>query len=125
MKFGWHRDQLGRATAGVAIEFNDGISAYINKINRAGGIYGRKIRRIMYNDGLKPERTLTETKHLIDEDKVFALIGYASTPGANKILSLVNEKRVPVIAPYSGAGFLRDAKERYVFNIKSGYSDQN
>jgi branched-chain amino acid transport system substrate-binding protein len=110
-------------TVGVAEEFNRGITAYLNKIN-ATGIYGRKIKRIIYNDSYEPEKTLAETKKLIEVDKVFALIGYASTPGTNAILPLINQTRIPVIAPYSGADFLRDSKQVSIFNIKAGYQDQ-
>lgn len=111
-------------TAGIAEEFNSGIEAYINKINRSGGIYGRKLRRIVYNDSYEPERTLVETRRLIDRDRVFALIGYASTPGVKKVLPLISDRKIPLIAPYSGAKFLREAKQKFVFNIKAGYSDQ-
>jgi len=115
---------LTRKKAGIGEEFNAGITAYINKINRSGGIHGRKIKRLLYNDSYEPEHTLIETKRLVDQDKVFALIGYASTPGVKKILPFIENKKVPVIAPYSGANILREGKEKNIFNIKAGYTDQ-
>src|ERR1051326_442992 len=64
---------LSGKTAGIAVEFNDGITAYLNKINRAGGIYGRKIVREIHDDGYEPERTYSTTQNLIDKRHVFAL----------------------------------------------------
>jgi branched-chain amino acid transport system substrate-binding protein len=52
---------LTGATVGVAEEFNAGISAYFAKVNKSGGVFGRQIKRLMYNDGYEPEVTLKET----------------------------------------------------------------
>ena len=114
---------LGKSR-GVAEEFNSGITAYINKINWGGGIYGRRISRIVYNDTYVPELTLIQTRRLVNEDHVFALIGYASTPGTLEILSLINLAGIPLIAPFSGAQYLRDPSEKHIFNYKVGYADQ-
>jgi branched-chain amino acid transport system substrate-binding protein len=115
---------LEGATIGIAEEFNSGLEAFFVKINKTGGVHGRKIRRIELNDAYVPERTIENTRRLIEKEKVFALIGYASTPGVNAILPLINEKKIPLIAPYSGSESLRRSQERHVFNIKSGYQDQ-
>jgi len=115
---------LTRKTAGIGEEFNAGITAYVNKINNSGGIYGRKIKRIIYNDSYEPDRTFIQAKRLIENDKVFALIGFGSTPGVLRVLPFADKKKVPLIAPFSGANLLRQASAKSVFNIKAGYADQ-
>ena len=57
-----------------------GLQAYFNKINSAGGINGRRIRLLTRDDGYEPIRAIDHTRHLIDKEKVFMLIGEVGTP---------------------------------------------
>jgi len=58
------------------LAMRESITAYFDQINKAGGINGRKIELIALDDGYETERTLANTKTLIQEKQVFALIGY-------------------------------------------------
>ncbi|HON56526.1 MAG TPA: ABC transporter substrate-binding protein, partial [bacterium] len=60
-----------------------GYEAYIKKINDAGGINGKKIRTIFYDDGYESDKCVVNTKKLIEEDKVFVLTSYVGMPTTN------------------------------------------
>src|SRR5437016_1992965 len=64
----------------LGIQMRNGVSAYLDYVNAQGGVHGRKIELITLDDGYEPARTVPNTKKLIDEHKVFALIGYVGTP---------------------------------------------
>ena len=59
-----------------------GIVAAFNEINAKGGVNGRKLQLISRDDGYDPDRSVAQTLHLIEDDKVFALIGAVGTPTA-------------------------------------------
>ena len=57
-----------------------GIQAAFDEINKKGGAHGRKLKLISVDDSYEPDRSIAQTKKLIEEDKVFALIGAVGTP---------------------------------------------
>lgn len=99
----------------------DGALVYFRYINSKGGIRGKKIRLISYNDGYKPGTCLENTNKLISQDKVFVLFGFVGTPTSRVAVPIATEKKVPYFAPYTGAEFLRNPLNRQVFNIRASY----
>lgn len=114
LALGGHAGYLGTQTL-------HGAMAYIRHVNASGGIHGRKIHVIAYDDGYDPPRCVTNTQKLIIEDKVFALFGYVGTPTTVKILPLVDEARIPVVGMFTGANALREPHNRYVINVRASY----
>ncbi len=98
-----------------------GAMAYIHYINDLGGVHGRKIRVISYDDGYDPPRCLLNTQKLIIEDKVFALFCYVGTPTTVKIIPLVQEARIPLVGMFTGAYALREPLSRYLINVRASY----
>ncbi len=98
-----------------------GALAYLNHINAAGGIYGRKIKIISYDDGYDPPRCVTNTQKLIVDDQVFALFCYVGTPTTVKILPLIEEAQIPVLGMFTGANALREPLNRYLINVRASY----
>jgi branched-chain amino acid transport system substrate-binding protein len=98
-----------------------GALSYINFINEQGGIHGRKIRLIAYDDGYDPHRCVFNTQKLINEDKVFVLFNYVGTPTSVKIIPIVEEARIPLLGLFTGANALRDPFKRYIFNVRASY----
>jgi ABC-type branched-subunit amino acid transport system substrate-binding protein len=75
----------------------DVLQAYFAEINRSGGIYNRKIElRLMYGDTTS---TLTNMKHLIDDEQVFAIVSGLTAGTKESIAALSQEKEVPFIGP--------------------------
>jgi ABC-type branched-subunit amino acid transport system substrate-binding protein len=101
-----------------------GASIYFDKINAAGGVHGRKIRVVSYDDGYEPRNTVENTRRLISDDKVFALFGYVGTPTAKAIMPLIGQEKVVFFGPFTGAEFLRNPVNRYVFNVRGSYFDE-
>ncbi|MDJ0782157.1 MAG: ABC transporter substrate-binding protein [Desulfosarcinaceae bacterium] len=98
-----------------------GAMAYIRHINAAGGIHGRRLKVIAYDDGYDPPRCLYNTQRLLIEDQVFALFCYVGTPTTVKILPLVAEARIPLVGMFTGANALREPLQPYVINVRASY----
>jgi ABC-type branched-subunit amino acid transport system substrate-binding protein len=98
-----------------------GILAAFDAANRTGGISGRKLELKSLDDGYEPEKTVEATKRILDEDKVFALVGAVGTPTSKAGQPIATAEKVPFIGPFTGAEFLRNPYNRYVVNIRSSY----
>ena len=92
----------------LGIQMRNGVSAYLDYVNAQGGVHGRKIELITLDDGYEPARTVPNTKKLIDEHKVFALIGYVGTPTSVPAIPVFTEAKVP----FFGQLLRRDRQDR-------------
>jgi branched-chain amino acid transport system substrate-binding protein len=101
-----------------------GILAAFEDANRGGGISGRKLELKSRDDGYEPEKTVDATKAILDEDKVFALVGAVGTPTSKASQPIATAAKVPFIGPFTGAEFLRDPYNRYVVNVRSSYFEE-
>lgn len=108
----------------LGIEMRLGAQLYFDWVNAQGGVNGRRIELKSYDDGYEPERTVANTKKLIDQDKVFALFGYVGTPTSNAALPLFSDARVPFLGAFTGAESLRAPFNRMVFNVRASYFDE-
>lgn len=119
---------MSNALSGPAAELGSrvkaGVNVYFNKVNAAGGVNGRKIKLISYDDAYEPGKCTAYTSRLIDTDNVFALLGYVGTPTATAALPLVNEAGIPFLGPLTGAEFLRNPVNKFVFNVRASYFDE-
>jgi len=98
-----------------------GITAAFDEVNRKGGVHGRKLTLVSRDDGYEPDRSIVETRKLIEADKVFALIGAVGTPTSKATQPITTAAKVPFIGPFTGAAFLRDPKLDNVINVRAGY----
>jgi branched-chain amino acid transport system substrate-binding protein len=101
-----------------------GILAAFDEANRSGGIAGRTLELQARDDGYEPEKTVAATKQILDDDKVFAMIGAVGTPTSKASQPLATEAKVPFIGPFTGAEFLRNPFDRYVINIRASYFEE-
>src|SRR3954464_3535781 len=91
---------LTGAAAQLGIQMRNGVKAYFDSVNERGGVNGRKLELVTLDDGYEPARTVPNTKKLIDEHKVFALIGYVGTPTSVPVVPIISEAKVPFIGPF-------------------------
>jgi branched-chain amino acid transport system substrate-binding protein len=110
--------------AQLGIQMRNGIKAYLDSVNAQGGVNGRKIELTTLDDGYEPARTVPNTKKLIEQDKVFALIGYVGTPTSVPAVPVFTEAKVPFIGPFTGAESLRAPFNRYIFHVRASYYDE-
>lgn len=106
----------------LGTDMRRGILAAFDEANRAGGIAGRKLKLISYDDGYEPSRSIAQVKKLIEDDKVFALIGPVGTPTSKATQPIATEAKVPFIGPFTGAGFLRNARLGNIVNVRATYA---
>ncbi len=98
-----------------------GIEAAFHEANREGGVHGRELKLKALDDGYETEFAATNTKHLIENEKVFALIGAVGTPTSRAASPLARSAGVPFLAPFTGAEFLRDRELDNVLNVRASY----
>jgi branched-chain amino acid transport system substrate-binding protein len=98
-----------------------GILAAFAEINGKGGVHGRTLELISRDDGYDPDRSIVQTVKLIDDDRVFALIGAVGTPTSTVTVPIAKARNVPFIGPFTGAGFLRAPDLQNVVNIRASY----
>jgi len=85
-------------------------AAYFKMVNDAGGINGRKVTFISYDDGYSPPKTVEQVRKLVESDEVFAIYQVVGTPGNSAIQKYLNQKKVPQIFIGSGATKWADPK---------------
>ena len=116
---------LSGATKENGRQMNLGINAAFAKANDEGGIDGRLLKLITYDDGYEPSRTLEGMKQLYERDQVFGFIGNTGTPTAAVSVPYALEHHTLFFAPYTGANVVRhDPPDRYVFNYKPSYVEE-
>ncbi len=102
-----------------------GIQAAFAEANRAGGVHDRRLELTSLDDTYEPELAIANTTTLIEDDEVFALIGAVGTPTSRSATPVAAAAKVPYIAPFTGAAFLRDAERLpNVVNMRSSYNQE-
>src|SRR4051812_19004497 len=107
--------------AALGTGMRTGLQAAFDEINSKGGVHGRKLKLNSVNDGYEPDRAIAATKKLIEEDKVFALVGAVGTPTSAAAQPIATAAKVPFIGAFTGAGFLRNPKLDNVINVRASY----
>jgi branched-chain amino acid transport system substrate-binding protein len=85
-------------------------TAYFNMINAAGGINGRKIKFISYDDGYQPPKTVEMVRKLVESDEVLMIFQLLGTPTNIAIQKYLNQKQIPQLFIFSGASRFGDPK---------------
>jgi len=113
---------LSGPASALGLGMKAGMNAAFEEINKKGGIHGRKLKLNSVDDGYEPEKSIVATKKLIEEDKVFALVGPVGTPTSAATQPIATAAKVPFVGAFTGAGFLRDAaKFDNVINVRASY----
>lgn len=99
-----------------------GIQAAFEEANRNGGVNGRKLELKSYNDSYEPDTSIQAVKKLINDDKVFGLIGPVGTPTSKATQPIATKAKVPFIGPFTGAGFLRNHELGNIVNVRATYA---
>jgi ABC-type branched-subunit amino acid transport system substrate-binding protein len=86
-------------------------AAYFKKVNAEGGINGRKINFISYDDGYSPPKTVEQARKLVESDEVLFVFSSLGTPTNSAIQKYMNAKKVPHLFVASGATKWNDPKD--------------
>jgi branched-chain amino acid transport system substrate-binding protein len=85
--------------------------AYFNKVNAEGGINGRKINFVSYDDGYSPPKTVEQARKLVESDEVLFIFNSLGTPPNSAIQKYMNSKKVPQLFVATGATKWNDPRE--------------
>jgi branched-chain amino acid transport system substrate-binding protein len=84
------------------------ISAYYRMVNDRGGVNGRKINFISADDGYSPPKTVEQTRRLVEQDQVLAIVGSLGSPTNASVQRYLNDRKVPQLFLFTGAARFRD-----------------
>ena len=123
IKIGMSNAETGRIAL-LGIEIRQGCEAYFARVNKEGGVAGRRLVLVNYDDRYEPVETVSNAERLIDRDKVFALLDFLGTPTCRAILPMVNEANIVLMGPITGAAIFRQPLQRLIFNTRASYGEE-
>jgi branched-chain amino acid transport system substrate-binding protein len=100
-----------------------GAKAYFDLINEEGGVHGRKLKLIAYDDSYDPAKTEACFQRLMDQ-KVFALGFFVGTPTAVKYVPMAEGEKIPLVGLFTGAQTLYTPLRHWVINVRASYFDE-
>ena len=100
-----------------------GANAYFLHVNKNNTLKNIKIDLIVYDDKYEPDLTIENVKKLIEKN-VFAFFGLVGTPTVKNILPILRNAEIPLIAPFTGASFLRNKEGVDIVNFRSSYKEE-
>lgn len=100
-----------------------GAKAYFDLINEEGGVHGRKLKLISYDDSYDPAKTEACFQRLMDQ-KVFALGFFVGTPTVVKYVPMAETNKIPVVGLFTGAQTLYEPLRHWVVNVRASYFDE-
>ena len=110
----------GPVAAGVKENF-EGAKLWIDHVNAQGGVNGQKVELISLDDKFDPKMAAENAKKLITEHNVIALFMNRGTPHTEAIRPLLDEHKVPLVAPSTGAMILHKPVHPWIFNVRATY----
>ena len=110
--------------AQLGIQMRNGIQSYFALVNEKGGVNGRKLELVTEDDQYESKVAPVASRKLIEEHKVFALLGYVGTPTGVQHLPVTTAAKVPLVGMFTGAEALRVPMNRYVFHVRASYYDE-
>jgi hypothetical protein len=98
------------ASGQLGSELYRGALAYFAELNADGGVAGRRVRMLAYDDGYTPARAIDNTIALIEQDRVPLLFGYVGTPTVTRVLPLLKRYEDQYISSAGLRGFVMAAR---------------
>jgi len=100
-----------------------GAQAYFQLVNDEGGINGRKLKLVSFNDDYNPEKAEACWNRLMLE-KPFSLGFFVGTPTAVKYVPLAEKSQIPIVGLFTGAQTLYTPMRHWVMNVRASYFDE-
>ncbi len=99
-----------------------GLQTYFDYVNAHGGVAGKKVKLVSYDDGYQPSQTTALVKKLVYEDHVFAIVGSVGTPTNGAVYQTLNDSGVPLVAMSTGSPIFYAPTRKFVFPAWPLYS---
>jgi branched-chain amino acid transport system substrate-binding protein len=100
-----------------------GATVYLHAINDEGGVFGRKIQLLAFDDSYDPEKAPGCFKRMTKEG-VFGLGFFVGTPTAKVYVPMAQDEKIPVVGLFTGAQMLYEPLKHYVINVRASYYDE-
>ncbi len=92
-----------------------GLEAYLASVNASGGVNGKKLKLISYDDSYQPAQTTALVKKLVYQDQVFAIVGSIGSPTNAAVYKMLDGVKVPLLGMGSGSPIFYRPTLQYVF----------
>lgn len=113
---GTHLDLSG-PIASWGIPIRNGMEMRVDEINRAGGIFGRKLTLIVEDTGYDPKRAVLATERLIGQHRIFAMVGSLGAPTTAAAMPVALKRGIPYLVPLTAAEFTYRPYHRLKFSF--------
>lgn len=114
---------LSGPTASRTKEYVRGVDAYLAHVNAQGGVNGRPIKMVRYDDGFSAVKGLENAKRLAEQDGAMLFFGMGSAPVTAAVLPYAKEKSIPVFGSLSGADSLR-LQNPMLFHVRASFGEE-
>lgn len=92
-----------------------GLEAYLASVNARGGVHGKKLKLVSYDDSYQPAQTTALVKKLVYQDHVFAIVGSIGSPTTAAVYQLLDSIGVPLLSPGTGSPIFYEPTRKYIF----------
>jgi branched-chain amino acid transport system substrate-binding protein len=99
----------------IGLGGRDGAELAISEINAAGGVHGRKLKLLFEDDGFSPAKALSSVKKLVEQDKVFMILGLSGSNPTVGTLDYLREAKVPTYVAIASAPQVTRPFSKYLF----------
>jgi len=115
---------LSGPIAGFGKQLKNGLLMRADEINEAGGINGRRLKMLIEDSAYDPKKALLAAQKLVQQDKIFAMVGTLGTPVNMASFQPLSEKNVPNLFPLSAAREMFEPLSNLKFSVAATYYDQ-
>src|SRR3989338_4460321 len=98
----------------------NGYTIALDELNAAGGVMGKKIELVYYDDQTRPDQAVQGVNKLVDQNHVPIILGAYSSENTRAIVPAVNQKNVPLVMPTATADNVLETGSPWVFRICAG-----
>ncbi len=107
----------------LGLQMKIGATAYFSMVNSQGGVNGRKLDLVTYDDGYDPEKVPGCFERL-QKAGIFAGAFFVGTPTAAKYIPLAEEAKLPIVGLFTGAQLLYEPHHHHILNVRASYYDE-
>ena len=127
--FGQNTNRIGiivpltgsQAAFGEALK--NGYLIALDEINAKGGVLGKRLELVFYDDQSKPDQAVQGVSKLVDQDSMTVLIGSFSSESTKAMIPAVLQRQVPLVIPAANADNVMDSRSPWIFRICAGAAD--
>jgi ABC-type branched-subunit amino acid transport system substrate-binding protein len=113
---------LSGTLASMGKSIVEGLQVYLSMVNEQGGVNGRQIEATMYDDEYKPDKSVANSKLLVERDKIFAVVAAMGTGTSLAAYEYLAPKGVPMVGTLSISDKVTDPPREYLFALPAPQS---